>query len=246
MAQENNNEKISSSQKEEFDHHKNHRERLRNKYLDYGIDSLTQVEVLEMLLFYAIPRKDTKPYAHSLLNKFGSLANVFEATEKELEEAGATPSSAFLIKFFNDVERAISYSRERRPVLKTYEEMGKFVCGAFKGCATEQVYAMFMDSQNRVLHQCMLGSGSFEHSSIDMRKLIETCICKSASKVVMAHNHPAGSLEASTDDYLATSAVRDALRNIGVALEEHFIVSGKEFMGIKKMETAYKSRFEDY
>ena len=242
MAKEN-KIKTADAQKE-FDYRAKHRERLRAKYINNGISSFSQCEILELLLFYAIPRKDTKPLAHSLLEKFGSLTDVLEASESQLVEAGATPAVVFFLKLFNDVEGYLTKKKEHREVFNDFDDLGRYMCSVLKDSRTEQIFAVMLDSKDRFVCECYLGQGSFERAVVDMRKLIETCICKGAAKVAIAHNHPGGKMEASTFDYMATRSVEDALNNIDVKLVEHYIVSDRNYIGIKQMEKVYKSKFD--
>lgn len=234
---------VEKSNKNDF--HAHHRERLRNRYKKNGIETFTQCEILEMLLFYAIPRKDTKPLAHALLESFGSLPAVLEATEKQLLDAGATKSSAFFLSFINDVESVLAKQRESREVYSDYDDLGRYMCALLRKSRTEQVFAVMLDAQNKLIGDCPLGKGDFDSVKIDLRKLIEQCICKGVAKVALAHNHPAGRMEASTDDYIATRTVESALKNISIDLVEHYIVCGKTYIGMKKLERAYRAGMDD-
>lgn len=243
---ENINNDIKEKSQQSFDHHANHRERLRNRYKQHGIETFTECEILEMLLFYAIPRKDTKPLAHRLLSEFGSLSNVLGATERELEEKGISPGASFYLRFIGEVEGVIAKNKEYRQKFTDYDQSGKYMSSALKDSPVEQILAVFLDKRDGYISECIVGKGNFEKTSLDIRHLMEHCLSKGAAKVILAHNHPAGKMEPSPDDHIATGNVEAALANIGVSLKEHYIVSGRNYMGLKRLEDGFRrSRLDD-
>ena len=219
----------------EFDYRIDHRKRLRNRYEINGADTFTECEMLEMLLFYAIPRKDTKPLAHQLLRHFGSIKNVIGASEEQLAEAGATKSVSFYLRFINDVENLLSRLKDERDVFDDYDSIGRYACAALKNCETETLFMIMLDKRNRLIGEAYLGTGDFQNVRVDYRKLTELCLTRKAAKVAVAHNHPSGILDSTLEDVMATRQLENLLDSIGVELYEHFVVNGKNYVGINKM-----------
>jgi len=226
------------------EHHKNHRERVRERYRTKGFDSMTECEILEVLLYYAIPRKDTKPLAHALLTEFGSLVNVVTASEQRLRDAGAGNSASFFLSFIEDVERYLSKQKNKCKNFSDYNLLGKYFCSALKDVKTEHIFLVMLDSKNNYIGEANIGEGGFDSARINMRKLIDECITKKAARVAIGHNHPSGVAEFSLDDCIVTNNVENALSNIDVTLIDHFVVCGDEFSGIRHRERELKESMQ--
>ncbi len=226
---------LSKKTSKEFDYRIDHRKRLRERYKAKGTDTFTECELLEMLLFYAIPRKDTKPLAHMLLKHFGCFKNVLTASEEQLFDAGVTKSVSFYLRFINDVENLLSRLKDEREIFDDYDSIGKYVCSALKNCETETLFVIMLDKRNRLIAEAYLGTGDFHNVKVDYRKLTEMCLTRRAAKVALAHNHPSGILDGSLEDVMATRQIESLLDGIGVELYEHFVVNGKNYVGINRL-----------
>ncbi len=206
--------------------HSGHRQRLKNRYLDFGVENLSDHEILELLLFYAIPQRNTNDIAHTLIDKFGSLRGVLEADIDSLKNTkGLGEHSAILITLLNDIHRKIRLS-ENEPIVKldSLSKIGKYLMNYYEGIQEERVTLMLFDNSMRLIDFVVLSTGSINSSSIDYRSIAEISLRKNAACVVLAHNHPNGLAIPSSEDRLITKNVDAALSVIGVHLIEHIIV----------------------
>lgn len=217
----------------EKDFHKGHRERLRKRYLEGGIGALADHEILEMLLFYAIPRKDTKPLAHAILEKYGTLENVFDAPVKILIDSGLSENSASLIKLAGEVGERMAVGNVGGKKLTGYDEIGRYLVKEFAGDRTERLVMIMLDCKDRVLGSATVGVGELRQANIDTRKIAEECIMIKPAKVIFAHNHPSGSTEISLNDHAATSSLEMFMGQLGTELTEHYVVADDRYVGIK-------------
>lgn len=205
--------------------HAMHRSRLRNRYLNEGIDNFEEHEVLELLLFYAIPRKDVNPLAHRLIDHFGSLAAVMDAPMNELcKIPGIGENAAMLLKLIPHLSRRYELSASQsRDIVSSIEEAAELMRPNFIGKTDEELWALCMDGKGKVLACRMIGQGTVNSSSINGRKLMELAINTESSCVILAHNHPSGVAVPSRDDVDATRYLRLALSAAGVILVDHLI-----------------------
>ena len=206
--------------------HAGHRQRLKNRYLEFGIENLSDHEALEMLLFYAIPQKNTNDLAHLLIDRFGSLRNVLTADVDSLKAVdGIGEHSAILIKLISDMHRKVRLSdNPDSEVMNSLSKIGKYLLNYYDGVGEERVTMMFLDNSMRLIDFVTLSHGSVNSSSVDYRSIAELSLRKKASAVILAHNHPGGLAIPSSEDRLISKNVDAALSVIGVHLIEHIIV----------------------
>ncbi len=213
--------------------HKHHRERLRNRYIENGIDSLQEHEILEMLLFYSIPVVNTNPLAHNLLSKFGSLKNVLEASAEELSQvSGLGEKSVIFIGFLKDIYAHISAKPLDKKAAMTYESIGEMFVEKLKNCKTESVEMLLLDAMDRVISLEHICEGSFNSAEIDMRKIVHLALMKSAAKVAIAHNHPDGNTNLSIADKAVTTMLTSFLNQIDVEFVGHYVIANNTYVGI--------------
>ena len=214
--------------------HDGHRERKRAQFLEHGLDSFADHEVLELLLFYAIPRKDTNGIAHALMDRFGSLDAVFSAPAEELEKvAGVGSSAAALIKLVPQLYRRSRITADEHPaILHDTASIGAFFLDRFVGESNEVTYVACLDAKGKVITCRRLSEGSVGAAEISVRKVMETALRCNAAAVVLAHNHPSGVALPSREDLLATKQVADALCATGIALLDHIIVADGDFVSM--------------
>jgi len=237
--------------KENKPHYYGHRQRLRERYIENGIDSLLEHEIIEYLLFYSIPRVDTKPLAHKLLDAYGSISNLFNASYESLRSFGLSEASASLITLHTDINNWIRRKKVIGVNLESYEEMGRLMVSELDGHPTERLVMLMLDAKNNAIELKTLCEGSFKSTQLNMKALNESVVLRKAAKVVIAHNHPSGKLESSTEDLVTTDAIEGFLAYTGVELVEHYIVADGTYMGIKwqtaqrekEKELLYRSRF---
>ena len=189
--------------------HKGHRERLKNRFLGTGLDSFTDVQALELLLFYAIPMKDTNPIAHALLNRFGSLSQVLDAPVEELKKVpGISDHAAVLLHLTTELARFYQVdSAQRVEVLTSLDACGAYLVPRFFGRKVETVFLLCLDAKCKVLCCRQIGEGSVNAASISVRKVVETALNANATSVVLAHNHPSGVALPSADDVQTTQRI---------------------------------------
>ena len=215
--------------------HDGHREKMRRRFLSGGLEQFADHEALELLLYYAIPRRDTNPIAHALIDRYGSLSAVLAAPVEDLQKVeGIGESAAILLKL---VPRLCAKARladaDRQELsLNTASRAGAYLLERFYGEQNEVIYQLCLDRKGKLLACKKLGEGSIASAALDVRKLVENAILHSASSVVLAHNHPSGIASPSHEDYAATDRARNALETIGVALADHIIVADGDFVSL--------------
>lgn len=225
--------------------HEGHRDRLRDKFLANGFAGFEHHNILELLLFYSIPRKDTNEIAHELLNHFGSLKNVFEAEYEELIKVkGITKNSATLIKmvpkiFKEYVEDAL---KDTTNAFDNIEKIGRFFINKYIGEKKELVYAMLLNNKFELLNVFLVHEGSVNSASISTRKVVDMAFKYNAPMVVLAHNHPDGLACPSTDDMNTTADMLSLLKSLDITLVEHVLVAGNQYYPIVEYTKSLNKR----
>ena len=215
--------------------HEQHRKRMKERFLREGIENFEPHNVLELLLFYSIPQKDTNETAHKLIDKFGSLSAVFEAPFSELIKVdGIKEHSATLIKLMPEIaKRYVSEISEfSGTFVPTADDAGKYFKAKYIGATKEIVYLLLLDNKYKVLDCVKIHEGSVNSSAITMRKLIEAAIEKKASYAVLAHNHPGGIVLPSSDDIFTTRQTAQAFELIGINFLAHILVAGDKYVNL--------------
>lgn len=214
--------------------HANHRERVRRRFLTEGFDSLEDHVKLELLLFYAIPRRDTNPIAHNLLQRFGSLSNVLEAPIEELKKVdGMGEAGAMLLKLIPNLARAYMVDKEKAPIrFHNTKSMGDFLMRRYIGLVNETLTVIALDSKKRVLYCEAVYEGSIDTLPIHIKRIVEIAVLYNAASVILAHNHPSGNLMPSTEDARSTKQVYQALSSINVNLEDHFVIIDGDYFSM--------------
>lgn len=214
--------------------HDGHRERIKKRFVDHGLDNFSDVSVIEFLLFYAMPRRDTNPIAHALLDRFGSLDAIFEASIAELlNVVGVGENAAVLLKLIPQVSRRYSMSKNNNSsdmILSSPEQAGKFALPLFMYEKEEVVYIFCLDSKCKVICCRELGRGVVNAAEVSVRRVIEIALNHNASKVILAHNHVDGIALPSREDQVTTRRISTALSMLGIQLADHIIVAGKDYV----------------
>jgi DNA repair protein RadC len=207
--------------------HEGHRQRLTDRFLKEGLEGFEEHEILEYLLFYVLPRIDTNPIAHKLMDTFGSLSGVFEADSEDLQLIeGIGPKAAAFLSMFPEVFRAYERSKlGKRPCIKAIKDACEFVKTLLFGKAFEQFYVIWLDTQNRVIHYERLSEGSISESPVYLNKIAAAALRHHAVKGIIAHNHPGGNVTPSKADISTTHDIMKALNLLGIDLIDHIIVS---------------------
>lgn len=219
------------------DVHSGHRKRLKKRFLLNDIDDFEHHNILELLLFFSIPRSDTNVIAHKLMNKFGSISEVFDAPLQELVNVdGITETSATLIKLIPSLSRVYMQNKVSDMVfMDTSKKMGEYFVNRFIGKTKEIVYIMCLDSSHSVISCELLTQGTVSSANISMRKLVEIVIRTNACGVVLSHNHPRGLAVASNEDVITTVSVKNILNQLDINLLDHIIVAQNQYASLAEM-----------
>ena len=226
--------------------HDGHRQRLKERFLQGGLDNFTDVQVLELVLFYCIPRKDTNPIAHALLDHFGSLSHVLEASVEELQKVpGIGENTAIYLTMLTQVGRYYLVDRSQREViLPTIDKCGAYLVPYFFGRSVETVYLLCLDAKCKVLCCREIGQGSVNSAGISVRKIVEVALGANATTVVLAHNHPSGLALPSAEDIQTTRRVAAALSAVEVHLADHIVVADGDYVSM--VQSGYRLEEQSY
>lgn len=211
--------------------HGGHRERVKERFLNEGLSAFTEIQALELLLFYSIPRVDTNPIAHLLLDRFGSLRNVFEADAADIAAIpGIGINSALLIKLLPEITRKFWIDgTPSNPSIKTIEEAVNFIKPILFAKPVEHVYVFCLDNNYRMKHYNCISQGTINDATIYLRKVVECAMRLNSNKIILAHNHPGGHPSPSDVDIKTTRSISNALGPIGIELVDHIIFSGHDY-----------------
>ena len=216
--------------------HDGHRQRMKKRFLEHGLDNFDDVNALELLLFYAQPRQDTNGLAHALLERFGSLSAVLEASAADLRAVeGVGDNAAALLALIPAVSRR--YMIEKTPADEPVDDpasSGRYFIPRFMYEREEVVLALLLDARKRPILCREVGRGVVNAAEINARKVAELCLERRASAVILAHNHLSGVALPSAEDEAATARLRRALGLIGVELSDHIVVAGCEYVSLRE------------
>ena len=215
--------------------HDGHRDRLRGSFLEHGLDTMNEINALELLLFYAIPRRDTNEIAHALLQRFGSLYEVFQAGERELcEVPGVGRNAAALIRLIPQIMRKSYLGRAEKTVqICNSRDAGEYFLPRFLYEEAEIAYMACLDSQKRVICCLEEGRGVVNTVTLIARRVVEDALKHKAVSVVLAHNHPDGIAMPSVEDDYVTKQIQMALDTVGISLDDHIIVAGEDYVSYR-------------
>ena len=207
--------------------HDGHRERLRDSFLEYGLEHMNDINALELLLFYAIPRRDTNELAHRLIDHFGSLDAVFAASEQELcEVEGVGRNTAALLLLVPQIFKKSEVSKTKdMTVIRNSRDAGAFLKPRFLLERDEVLLMICLDNKRSVISCCEMGRGIVNAIDVNIRRMVEHALKVKAASVIVAHNHPRGFAAPSREDDTFTMALTKAMRAVGIPLEDHIIVA---------------------
>lgn len=216
--------------------HGGHRQRLKKRFLDEGLDHFNEHQVLELLLFYCIPRQDTNPIAHALLDHFGSLENVMNAAPAELAKVpGIGESATTFISFLNSFYRYCATHRSQQDnILLSLNDCVNYMTPLFDKLRMETVYLLCLDAKGKVLCCKKVGEGSVNSAAVPIRKIVEMALNAGASTAILAHNHPSGIAIPSTEDQLTTRQLSAALSSVDITLADHIVVADGDGVSMRQ------------
>lgn len=214
--------------------HDGHRNRLKSRFLSQGLAGFEDHNVLELLLFYAIPRSDTNEIAHELLNEFKTLSGVFDAPVEALcKVKGISLHSATLIKLIPEL-LSVYHSDKTKDIkiINSTTEAGKFMVPRFYGKKNEEVHVLLLDDKKNVIRCEKLFEGTVNSAPVTVKKVVAAAVNSNATAVVVAHNHPGGIALPSRADRVVTDKIFNALKLINVELCDHIIVADDDFVSM--------------
>lgn len=215
--------------------HAGHRQRMKEMFLKNGFDGFSEHQILEMVLFYTYPRIDTNEIAHNLINRFGGLCGVFDASVEDLVTIGKISlNSAVLIKMIPLSMRVYNMSRIESSVFDNTDKLCELFKGCFPGDAKECFYVAAFDDELHLVRNTVVCKGGPSASPIDMRRLAEIVLRSGTSLVAIAHNHPKGTCEPSDTDVLTTRRIMTFLSSFGVQLLDHVVVGRDGVTSMRK------------
>ena len=212
--------------------HKDHRKRIKKRFLEKGLDAFEDHEVLELLLFFCIPRKNTNPTAHRLLNRFGSLSGVLDAGFRELlREEGIGFTSALFITFISALTRRYQMDKHRsRESFCDLDSIGRYLLNHYIGATREHVELLLFDARMHMTDHITLHEGATNSSDINSERIAEIVFTRRASCFAIAHNHPGGRCVPSNEDIAVTQKIYNDFKPFNIRMLDHFLIAGSEYM----------------
>lgn len=216
--------------------HEKHRERLKEKFLEFGLDGLEDHELVELLLFYAVPRQNTNEIAHRLINEYGRISDILEAdTENLMKIKGISKHSAVLFKLIlASVNKYMNEQNDIANAMLTPQNIDKYIKNLFYGHTNEVAYALLLDKECVVKKVKKLSTGTVNAAPIYPREVVKLAVNERYPYILLAHNHPNGNAMPSQNDLKITKTIELALNFVEVRLVDHVIVSGEKVISLAK------------
>jgi DNA repair protein RadC len=219
----------------EAPHYHGHRERLRERFRDAGANALSDYELLEMVLFRALPRRDVKPLAKSLIAKFGSFAEVVHAPETRLREVSGLGEAAIIeIKLVAAAASRVAKGElKQRTVLSSWTAVLDYCRTAMAFADKEQFRILFLDKRNQLISDEVQQIGTVDHTPVYPREVVKRALELSATAIILAHNHPSGDPTPSQADIQMTKSIIDISGPLGISVHDHIIVGKNGHASLK-------------
>jgi DNA repair protein RadC len=206
-------------------HYLGHRDRLRTRFIETGGDGMQDYEILELLLFNAIPRRDVKPLAKDLIARFKTLGNLLSAEPEALRKAGCSESTVAMLKLTRvGGLRLLKGDVMNKSVISSWQALLDYCHAAMQHNATEQFRILFLDRKNAVIGDEEQQRGTVDHTPVYPREVVRRALELQASALIMVHNHPSVDPTPSQADIEMTRLVREAAKAVGITLHDHVIV----------------------
>jgi DNA repair protein RadC len=219
-------------------HYHGHRERLRARFREAGTDALSDYELLELLLFRALPRRDVKPLAKSLLEKFGSFAEVVSAPEARLREVkGLGEAGITELKIVQAAaSRFLRGAVKQRPALSSWTAVLDYCRTAQAFADKEQFRVLFLDKRNQLIADEVQQEGTVDHTPVYPREVVKRALELSATAIILVHNHPGGDPTPSRADIEMTQRIIEIARGLGIEVHDHIIVGRDGHASLKGLK----------
>ncbi len=215
--------------------HAGHRQRTKERFLKYGGEQMEDHQLLELILFYAIPQGDVNPLAHRLINRFGSLREVLDADPEELKQiAGISSHTAALLRLFPEVVARYQQSEaiSTATVIRNAADAAEIFRSCFVGARVEKVYMISTDAKAKLLSCDLIAQGAADAVLMDSRKVVRTALSRNAWQVFLAHCHVSGVAIPSTAVRQATARLQQALALLGIRLSDHLIFADGDYVSM--------------
>lgn len=215
-------------------HHSGHRDRLRERFLKGGVDALQDYEILELILFLALPRRDVKPLAKKLIQNFGSFNGVFHASVRDLVAFGLSETTAISIK---TIEAASFHLMKQdilhQPVLNSWAKLLDYVQATMAHEQREHFRLLFLNKKNELIADEIQQTGTVDHTPAYPREIMKRALELSSTAIILVHNHPSGDSTPSKPDIDMTQSIMAAARPLGITIHDHLVVSKKGVTSMK-------------
>ncbi len=217
-------------------HHLGHRDRLKDRFERAGLTGLQDYEILELLLFYALPRKDVKPLAKDLLKRFGSLKEVLDAGNEALEGVpGIGRHAALLFRLVRDLGSLYLQQRaEEKEQISSTRELIDYCLSFMGGLKDEHFAVIYLNARNKIIKVDTIQEGIVNQAVVYPRKVLEKALTHKASAIILVHNHPSGHVRPSDADIRLTRVLQDAARVMDIVLHDHLIVGENRFFSFRE------------
>lgn len=222
--------------------HEGHRKRMKERFIKSGLDDFAPHNILELLLFYSIPRGDTNPVAHRLIDTFGSLSGVFDATPEELAKVdGVGENSAILISMIPQIARKyLEDKADTANIVGGCSDIGAFLLPKFVGRTNEAFMMVSIDNKNKIISCSVVAEGTVDSAKVSRRKIMEEAMKVKATRVILAHNHPCGVAVPSSEDVVMTKEIGRLFAQVGIELVDHIIVANDDYVSMAASGFAIK------
>jgi DNA repair protein RadC len=222
----------------EAPHYHGHRERLRERFRDVGADALSDYELLEMVLFRALPRRDVKPLAKILIGKFGSFAEVIHApTARLLEVSGLGEAAITEVKLIAAAASRVAKGQlKQRTILSSWTSVIEYCRSSMAFADKEQFRILFLDKRNQLIADELQQVGTIDHTPVYPREVVKRALELSATAIIMVHNHPSGDPTPSTADIQMTKTIVGIASPLGISVHDHIIVGKNGHSSLKGMK----------
>lgn len=218
-------------------HYHGHRERMRQRLLQKGAESLSDYEVIEFLLFGAKPRADVKPIAKALIGRFGSLAEVLSAAPSELSKVpGMGDSSIATLKIVPEAAKRLA--REElldRPLITSWDQLLSYCRISIAREKVERFHLLFLDRKNKLIADEVQQRGTVDHTPVYPREVVKRALELGASAIILVHNHPSGDPTPSNADIAMTREVKDAAEKLGIQIHDHVVIGRAGHSSLKSL-----------
>lgn len=221
----------------ETPHYLSHRERLRQRFMmDYG-ETMQDYELLELLLFAAIPRRDVKPLAKDLLQHFGSLAKLMAANGDELKQFPFFGEQALvMVKLIREISlRQLRKDASKETILSGWQAVLDYCRLAMAHETAEQLRILYLNNRNMLMKDEVLHKGTINHTPVYPREIAKRALALGATAIIMVHNHPSGDATPSGQDIAMTKDVKDALSRLGILTHDHLIIAGSQYSSFRNL-----------